>query len=83
MYDFQKRGVIDTTIRKVTGEVVMMDILTGFLKLKDETGVEHKIRAAGKLFTGINPGDKVEVEMRKGKTRSVTKLSDTKSSSCT
>lgn len=59
---------------KLAGKVVMMNIQTGSLKLKDEKGIEHKIKVAGKHLMGINPGDKVEVEIRKGKTKSVTKL---------
>jgi translation initiation factor IF-1 len=70
------------TITKVTGDVVVMNILTGLIKLRDENGNEHKIRAAGKLLVGINPGDKVEVEIRKGKTRLVRKLTEIKSTSC-
>ncbi len=61
-------------IKKLAGEVVMINILTGSFKLKDEKGVEHKIKAAGKHLMGINPGDEVEVEIRKGKTKSVTKI---------
>jgi translation initiation factor IF-1 len=70
------------TTRKVTGDVVVMNILTGLLKLRDENGNEHKIRAAGKLLSGINPGDKVEVEIRKSKTSLVKKLAEIKSTSC-
>jgi translation initiation factor IF-1 len=60
--------------KKLAGEVVMMDILTGSLKLRDENGMEHKIRVAGRYLMGIDPGDKVEVEIRRGKTKSVTKI---------
>jgi len=49
---------------KLAGKVVMMSIQTGSLKLKDEEGIEHKIKVAGKHLMGINPGDKVEVEIK-------------------
>jgi hypothetical protein len=60
--------------KKLTGEVVMMNILTGLLKLKDEKGIEHKIQIAGKYLRGIDLGNKVEVEIRKGKARSITRI---------
>jgi hypothetical protein len=31
------------TITKVTGDVVVMNILTGLIKLRDENGNEHKL----------------------------------------
>jgi translation initiation factor IF-1 len=60
--------------KKLAGEVVMMDILTGSLKLRDENGIEHKIKVAGRYLMEIDPGDKVEVEIRRGKTKSIMKI---------
>jgi len=61
-------------IKKVEGEVLWLDTKGGALNVKDAKGIEHKIKVAGKHLMGINPGDIVEVEIRKGKTKSVTKL---------